>query len=88
MIEIMKEYTYLGKSDGRRFCIDGVDVFSRKWRSLGECDIVLHPETKKPYSFSVYSIETAGKNIVFLAGKFDGDDWGFFKEFDDEDIIF
>lgn len=88
MMKIMKEYTYLGKSDGKRFCIDGVDVFSHKWRSFGECDIVLHPQTKKPYSFSVYTIETPGKNIRFLAGKFDGDDWVFYKEFDEDDIIF
>ena len=73
-MKVMKEYTYLGKSNGKRFCIDGVDVFSYKWRSIGECDIVLHPETKKPYSFSTYTVETSGKSIKFLAGKFDDDD--------------
>ncbi len=84
----MKEYTYLGKSGGKRFCIEGIDVFSHRWRSLGECDIVFHPDTGKPYSFSVYTVETAERSIRFLAGKFDDDDWAFYKEFDEDDIIF
>ena len=39
----MKNYTFLGRSDGRRFCIEGIDVFANKWQSLGVCDIVLDP---------------------------------------------
>lgn len=75
----MKNYTFLGRSDGRRFCIDGVNVFDNKWQSLGECDIVLDPVDKRPYSFSVYKIETPSKNIFFTAGKFRDEMWGFYQ---------
>lgn len=75
----MKNYTFLGRSDGRRFCIDGVDVFDNKWQALGECDIVFDPDDKKPYSFSVYKIETPAKTVVFTAGKFRDEMWGFFQ---------
>lgn len=84
----MKNYTFLGKTSGKKFCIDGIDVFTHKWRSHGECDIVLEPKTKQPYSFSVYTVETDDKTIKFLAGKFDNDDWAFYKEADDDDFIF
>ena len=84
----MKKYTFLGRSDGIKFCIQGVDVFAYKWQSLGECDIVLDPLDKKPYSFSFYKIKTETKEIVFLAGKFRDDRWGFYKETDDGDILF
>lgn len=84
----MKKYTYLGKSNGKRFCIDGVDVFSNKWRTKGECDIVLDPKTNEPYSFSVYTIEKTDKTVTFLAGHFDDDDWSFFKEYGEDDFVF
>ena len=84
----MKNYNYLGKSNGKKFCIQGIDVFSHKWKSLGECDIVLQPDTKKPYSFSVYEIETDSRVVKFLAGKFDDDDWAFFAYRKEEDYIF
>lgn len=84
----MKKYSYLGKSSGKRFCIDGIDVFGYKWRSLGECDIVLEPETKKPYSFSMYQIDSGSKTIIFLAGKFFDGNWAFYKEIKEDDCIF
>ncbi len=84
----MKNYTYLGKTSGKKFCIEGIDVFSHSWRSLGECDIVLEPDTKKPYSFSVYQINTDDKTVEFLAGHFENDDWAFYKEVDDDEFIF
>jgi len=75
----MKDYSFLGRSDGRRFCIEGIDVFANKWQSLGVCDIVLDPVDKKPYSFSVYQIVTAAKTITFAAGRFHDDLWGFYQ---------
>lgn len=83
----MKNYTYLGSSNGKKFCIKGVDVFAHKWRSVGKCDIVLEPKTKKPYSFSVYEITTETKTITFLAGRFD-EDWAFFMEAEEDDFVF
>ncbi len=80
----MKNYTFLGYSNGNRFCIEGVDVFSHKWQTLGECDIVLAPETKKPYSFSVYQVQSGSRCITFLAGRFDDERWGFYSERKDD----
>lgn len=84
----MKKYSYIGKSDGRKFCIEGIDVFSCTWYSLGECDIVLEPETKKPYSFSFYRVENGSKTVDFLAGKFSDGKWGFYKELCENDFVF
>ena len=84
----MKDYTFLGKSNGKKFCIKGIDVFSYKWRTTGKCDIVLEPKTKRPFSFSMYEIETDSRKISFLAGKFDDDDWAFYMEADEDDFIF
>ena len=83
----MKKYTYLGSSDGRRFCIEGINVFAEKWRSSGRCDIVLQPETNKPFSFSEYAIEKKTRTITFLAGHFDDDRWAFYKELNEDDFI-
>ncbi len=81
----MKDYEFLGYSNTDRFCLDGVELFEYKWITLGECDIVLEPETKKPYSFSVYRIEANHKTIDFLAGKFSNDKWGFYRERKNDD---
>ncbi len=84
----MRKYSYLGKSDGRKFCIDGIDVFDYRWRSLGKCDIVLEPGTKKPYSFSAYCVDTGSRRIEFFAGRFSDGSWGFYCESQDDDFIF
>ena len=83
----MKNYNYLGKSNGKKFCIQGIDVFSHKWKSLGECDIVLQPDTKKPYSFSFYKIKAPDREITFLAGKFSDDTWGFYQDIPEDDLF-
>ncbi len=80
----MKNYIFLGRSDGRRFCIEGIDVFANKWQSLGICDIVLDPTDKRPYSFSVYQITANHRTITFAAGRFRDDQWGFYQLPDDE----
>ena len=84
----MKNYVYLGTTSAKKFFIIGVDVFSRPWRSQGECDIVLHPDNKQPYSFSIYRVETEDKTVEFLAGHFENDDWVFYKAFEESDIFF
>lgn len=77
-VYFMKEHTFLGRSSGKRFCIDGVDVFANKWQSLGRCEIVLDPSDKRPYNFSVYKVDTGGKTVTFAAGRFRDDQWGFY----------
>lgn len=84
----MKKYTFLGRSDGNRFCIEGIDVFTHKWQSLGECDIVIDPTDKRPYSFSRYRVKTSSKEIDFLAGRFSDDKWGFYREMKEDELFF
>ena len=81
----MKNYSFLVRSDVRRFCIEGIDVFANKWQSLGVCDIVLDPLDKRPYSFSVYQIVTNSRTITFAAGHFRDDQWGFYQLSDTND---
>ena len=42
----MKDHKFLGRSSGKRFCIEGINVFDNKWQSLGKCEIVLDPYDK------------------------------------------
>lgn len=75
---MMKKYKYLGKSDKDSFCIRGVDLFLKKWNTIGDCAIVVEPESKKTYSFSVYEVESGKKKIPFVAGKNSSGEWLFF----------
>ncbi len=75
----MKAHKFLGRSSGNRFCIEGIDVFACKWQSLGRCEIVLDPNNKRPYSFSVYQVVTGSRTIKFVAGRFSDDQWGFYQ---------
>lgn len=84
----MTDYTFLGRSGGNKFCIEGIDVFQHKWQTLGEFDIVLDPTDKKPYSFSFYKVKTKEREIVFLAGKFQDDNWGFYQQKKDSEELF
>lgn len=74
----MKKYKYLGRSQKDSFCIKGVDLFLKKWQTVGDCAIVVDPETKNTYDFSVYSVETGDKGIHFAAGKNKQGEWLFF----------
>lgn len=82
----MKDYMFMGYSNGKKFCINGIDVFTHKWITLGECDIVLEPTTKKPYSFSLYKVESGDRTVTFLAGQFSDERWGFYCEGTDDDF--
>lgn len=81
----MKNYTYVGTATNKKFCIKGINVFGSPWRSAGEFDIVLEPNTKKPYSFSRYTIQEGTRTLQFLAGQFHEGEWSFFIDAVDED---
>lgn len=80
----MKNYEYVGTTAGRKFCINGVDIFANPWRSMGEFDIVLEPQTKKPFSFSRYSVSNGSTIVEFMAGQFREGEWSFFVETEDD----
>lgn len=69
----MNKYEYLGTASKEIFCIDGINVLKYNWRTTGECVVVLHPETKKPYSFSVYEVSSNDRTVKFISGKFSYD---------------
>lgn len=75
----LEKYEYLGKETKGRFCINGVDVLKYPWHSFGECAVVLHPDTKRPYAFSSYSVTCGETTVCFFAGKFDDDEWEFYS---------
>lgn len=76
----MKDYIYVGTATNKNFCIDGINVFGSSWRSMGEFDIVLEPNTKKPFSFSRYTIQDGKRTLQFLAGQFREGEWSFFVD--------
>lgn len=80
----MKDHKFLGRSSGKRFCIEGINVFDNKWQSLGKCEIVLDPYDKRPYSFSVYQVVAGTKTLTFAAGWFRDDQWGFYQLAEDQ----
>lgn len=84
----MKNYTYVGTSSGGKFCIRGINVFGVPWRSMGEFDIVLEPQTKKPFSFSRYSVQNGNTTLQFLAGQFSEGEWSFFVDAYEDDLFF
>lgn len=75
----MKNHEFIGISTKGRFCIKGIDVFKYHWDTLGDVAVVLHPKSKKTYSFSAYQISVGDENLKFIAGKFEDDTWGFYQ---------
>jgi hypothetical protein len=63
------------------FLIDGVDVFQHEWREVSDAPRaeVRDPLYKQPFSFSVYEITSGAKRIVFAAGEFSNNVWGFYS---------
>lgn len=78
MKNVLKHYEFLGTTTKEHFCIRGVELFSYNWQTIGDVAIVLHPKTKKPYTFSAYKITVGEKTLKFVAGKYDDDHWGFY----------
>jgi hypothetical protein len=80
----MSKFNFVGFRDDKQdvFCIDGTDVSSMQWNSLGECVTVADPRTNKPYTFTVYSIKREfGDDLIFACGEFlNGREAFFIKE--------
>lgn len=70
---------FLGSSSNGVFCVDGIDLFRCKWRTTGKCAVVLHPQTKQPYTFSVFETELGDTLFTFVAGEFSPDVWGIYS---------
>lgn len=70
---------FLGSSSNGVFCVDGVDLFRCKWQTTGKCAVVLHPQTKQPFTFSMYEAQLGDRVFVFVAGEFRSGDWGFYS---------
>ncbi len=75
----MVRYRFIGSTSKDIFCIDGVNLFKYRWVNTGSCAIVLNPDTKKPYTFSIYEITLNDNKVIdFVAGKFNDTEWAFF----------
>ncbi|HZZ43597.1 MAG TPA: hypothetical protein VFE58_11720 [Tepidisphaeraceae bacterium] len=58
--------------------IDDIDVFQHKWRSAGLSDAHVHdPQYDQPFIFSACEIVSGDKRVVFAAGEFSNNVWGF-----------
>lgn len=75
----MRRCEFLGSCSNNKFLINGAEVFNYKWRSNGNCVTVIKPETKKTYVFKEYQIEHNGETIFFIAGRFNDEEWGFYR---------
>lgn len=69
---------FLGQSSNGVFCVEGIDLFKCKWRTTGKCTVVLHPDSKKPYTFSIYETELGNEPFTFAAGEYTTGNWGFY----------
>ncbi len=72
----MKNYRFIGKTSKESFLIKGINVFSEKWKTTGECISVVNPQNGKNYTFSKYIID----DVEFVAGKDSYGYWLFFVE--------
>lgn len=75
----MRHITFLGYANGKNFLIDGINIFNFDWVSTGECVTVIHPDTKKSYTFSVYSCDVGDTIIKFAFGSFSKGIKAFYK---------
>lgn len=74
----MLKTEFLGTCHNNKFCVEGVDLFGCKWEHTGECVTVLHPKTKKAYTFSVFKADIGSDVIIFATGEFDKETQAFF----------
>ena len=63
------------------FLIDGIDVFRHEWRPLPDVPEaeVTDPLYSRSFRFSVYEVVSGAKRIVFAAGEFSNNEWGFYR---------
>lgn len=65
-------------TDGQCFKIDDINVWKYPWQQLNDVAQVKDPHYGQDFSFSVYQIEQYGKVLVFAAGEFSNNVWGFY----------
>ena len=78
----LPEWRFVGHASGtRRFLLDGLNVFEHDWRNvLGEPPAeVRDPLYNQSFSFPVYEIISGTKRVVFAAGEFSNNEWGFYQ---------
>ena len=66
-------------SDSRFFCVGGKDLYQYRWNSTGRCVTVLHPDTKRTFTLSVYTVELDGETYSFASGAFPGGKTAFYE---------
>ena len=66
-------------SDSRFFCVGGKDLYQYRWNSTGRCVTVLHPDTTRTFTLSVYTVELDGETYSFASGAFPGGKTAFYE---------
>lgn len=74
----MTKTQFLGSCSNGIFCVDGIDLFQCNWQTTGKCAVVLHPQTKNPFTFSIYETELGEEPFSFAAGEFKPGTWGIY----------
>ena len=74
-------------SDSRFFCVGGKDLYQYRWNSTGRCVTVLHPDTKRTFTLSVYTVELDGETYSFASGAFPGGKTAFYEISDEQLMI-
>jgi hypothetical protein len=65
--------------EGEPVCIDGLDLWKHRWISSGESVEVSHPQyPTQRHRLSIYEIHIDLLTIVFAAGEFSANVWGFY----------
>jgi hypothetical protein len=76
------EWKFIGHACGiGPFMIDGVDVFQHDWHAVPGAPTadVKDPLYHQSFSFPVFEIVLGPKRIVFAAGEFSNNVWGFYR---------
>ncbi len=66
-------------SDNKFFCVGGKDLYQYRWNSTGRCVPVLHPQTKRTFTLTEYTVDMEGEPYTFASGSFPGGKTAFYE---------
>jgi len=66
--------------DGKRFEIDGINIWDYTWTDTRRYISIKDPIYHQPYTFAIYEIDTGTKKIEFAAGEFSNCVWGIYQK--------
>ena len=70
--------------EGENFSINGLNIWSFEWKTIGERIDVKDPIYVQDYTFDVYEITDGFKKAKFATGEFSNRVWGIYLQNDEE----